>query len=247
MAEPDAKPTAGLRRRTRRRQIGLIVLVLLLIGAALLARAYVLWRSTPKYWDENQTFLQTAGVNALAAMADSLQARTIAEVTDAGPDGATEGYLDKDRTLHITFAELNAWLATRLESTLGGRNGLVPPQVQDCMIGVENNNLIVACRLSSGDVDQVLSASFSLAFQDGKAVLNLGSVRAGRLPLPTGFVVHQIERHSGAARIAEILNGAPFDPVQKLDARQVRLVGYQIRDHGLDLTFRTELRRKKAG
>jgi len=245
MSDSKTHPSPDNARRTRRRRIGFVALILLVVAAIFLARAYALWQSTPRYWDDNAAFLQKAGGHALVAMADSLQNRTVAEVTDAGPDGATEGYLNKDRTLHITFAELNAWLATRLESTLGGSHGLLPPQVSDCMVGVEGNDLVVACRLTSGEMKQVLSAAFSLTFNNGHATLNLSGVRAGQLPLPTGFVVHQIERNAGAARIAAILNGEPFEPVQKLDARQVRLVGYQIRDNGIDVTFRTELRKRK--
>lgn len=228
-----------------------VVVVLLLAGAW----AYWLWRSTPAYWTRNAALLKSMDNPTLLQLADDLEKRLTADLTDPGPDGAAEGYLNKSRTISVSLAEINAWLAVKLDTWALNRGVTLPPQMKGPMLAAEGDNLVLAFQYQTPQFSQIVSAFFKLELlPDGQARIKIQSIHGGELPIPADSLVKRLKKFDSAGGRAKhvqipapIFDGTTFSPVHEIDAtRQIRLVGYRLRPDGADVTIRTEPREAKA-
>jgi hypothetical protein len=227
----------------------LVVAVLMALGGAW---AWRLWKRVPAAWTRNQAFLAATDNATLLEMADNLEKRLLAELTDPGLDGTAAGNVNQPRTIHVSMQEVNAWLAVKLPTWAANRGAVLPPEMSGYMVASEGQDLVVAFQYQSPRVTQVISVVIGLDIQPtGQAELSVRHVRGGELPLPPGTVVNQVKK-AIAARSAQnsdinaIIDGRPFDPLVDIDAaRRLRLLGYRLDADGADVTIRTELRGRR--
>lgn len=228
----------------------LTAIAFLIVGSV---TAYWLWKSVPSDWVRNQEYLKSLDNAARLQIAQGVRNRVVAEATDiVQPGQMGQPYLDQDRTIHLSFQEINVWLANELPAWNESMNLKLPPQVKDYMLGTSGENLVLRARYDTPELNQIISVEFGIDFyDDGSARLRLEGVRGGLLPVPLGPILNQVrksaggdERARGIEGLVEFLGGAPFQPTAKLDgARQLRLIGYQVTDDGIDLRVKTEMRK----
>jgi hypothetical protein len=213
--------------------------------------AYWLWKSVPADWVRNQQYLKSLDNASKLQIAQNLRNRVVADVTDLGPSGAADGYLGQDRTIHLTFAEVNVWLAHELPTWNQSMGLDLPPQVKGYMLARAGDGLVLRCRYDTPEFNQIVSVEFGVDFlEDGNARLRIEGVRGGLLPVPLGPILTQVrktaaseERSRHIEGVLSYFRGEPFPPVTPLDGyRQVRLLGYEVHDDGIDVRIRTEPR-----
>lgn len=239
-------------------QIALLSFIAVLALAALLG--YWAWKSEPDYWQKNQELRKRDNASLLQA-ATELDTRLLAQVSEAGPGEDPLANIGKERTIFVSTDEINSWLAAKLNDWLINQNVRIPPQVKDMMVAIDGGELVLAFRYDAPEVNQVISATVDVAADDegdlilneqGKGTITMSDVHGGRLPLPVNWVVNLLKKNNTAEdkaeqveKIAQLLKGVPFEPVQEIDQiRQVRLLGYELKDDGIEMRVRTEMRAK---
>lgn len=151
------------------------------------------------------------------------------------------------RTLHLHPADVNAWLQTRLQDWLANQGLHLPRQVSDPMITIENGKPVVAFELHARHIDNVISVVLDPHLTaGGRLSVRVDSIRGGRLPMPADQLIAKARKlapghDADINRALSILEGGKtFEPVVKLDSRQVRLVALAIHKNSIDLTIRHE-------
>jgi len=237
---------------------------------------YWLWSTEPEHWTEHQAFLQThseAEINDLAAKAEQRFAElsnffeSDALIQKAGnrtginkaagraglPSAAqADPNRPITRTLAFSTDEINAWLSRRAPQWLANRGTPMPSGVSQPMVAVDNRQMVAAFQYKSKEVEQVVSMYFNLAINsDGKAQLKLDRVQGGNLPLPVEQLSHRLASGNDASesvkKIAAMFQGQQFDPVWDIDqSREARLLGFKPTSTGLEVTVRTQPKKKKG-
>ncbi len=252
----------------RRALLAVFILLILVIGVAV-----ILLRTEPGFWHLNQQFLQSHTDEQLNAMADNLEARILGalrskrdqskiarpavdstlsdlppEVPGAGPDSTV---------VHITFDEVNAWLASRAHQWSTYRGYRVPESVADPMLTADEGRLVAAFRYKSQGFSQVFTTTIDPQFRgDGHARLKLINTTAGKLPIPARGIAAYVEHHLGndawARKIAGWLDELPDHDVQlkfkgEEDHKRVYIMGYAVREGGIYVAMKLDERDRGRG
>ena len=253
--------------------IGCTGVVILAILAVTLAAGvgYWMWNSTPDYWEANQQALASTTREQQERMADDAFNRLTSTFTaargesrSAGPPaaGAQSGELQAsadqattateaspDRTVKLTYNEVNAWLATRLEDWLANQGTSLPKEVRDFMIAKEGDNLVAAFQFDTPQLQQVVSLVLDVAMTpEGLMRVAVVRVRGGTLPLPIEELLQGIREGSPDAvseedfdRLAGALDGQTFEPEFKIDgSRTARITHFKMLDDGVEVTARVQ-------
>lgn len=253
MGEPttaSSSPANAPRSRRLGCQIVLLAAIAFLVAGSV--TAYWLWKSVPSDWVSNQAYLNSLDNAAKLQIAEAVRNRVVAEATDiAQPGSPGQPYLNQERTIHLTFQEINVWLADELPTWNESMNLKLPPQIKDYMLSPAGENLVLRARYDTPELNQIISVEFGIDFfDDGSARLRLEGVRGGLLPVPLGPILNQVrksasgdERAKGIKGLIDFLGGESFSPIAKLDStRQLRLIGYHITGDGIDLHVKTEMK-----
>ena len=251
---PTAPKQSGTQRRRSLKRIGCaataIFVVTMLIAAIGIGRG--LWHSEPKYWVMNQYFLELTPQAKLSNMADRAFNRVLGELSQSSgykpvdPTHAPQGY--GVRTIRLEFDEANAWLDQRLNDWLKNQGHRLPAGLSGPMLASNGERLVVAFRYESDEIDKVFSVLLLLdILDDGRAVLTIDGVRAGRLPIPVDTAMKQLP-NAGDGKSGDqpdlfdtLMSGRPFEPILPIDGtRHARIIGLAVDDTGLMLTVRAE-------
>jgi len=228
-----ANPTHP-RRRARRVVIG----VGLVLGAIVLALGVSAWlaQCDPEWWPPKE-----AGAPAAESFENAVVTQ-LSAVREADAKG------DAAWGVSLSEADVNAWLAHRLEPWLTNRdeNFRWPQSVSPLSVRLRDGVITFAASVDglvmSADAEPEVDAS-------GALWMRVGTVHAGRLPVPAAWVLpgqlpERLRADPMAMRGVSIALGeAPVmaDPVIKVDgARRVRVVSVQVREGRLEVKAVTE-------
>ena len=256
------------RRRGRRfRQLVLIALILVL--TALGVWLYLLYHSTPAYWLENQQFLERTRPEELNAMAHDLEVQVLRLQSYKGPlpghapapDRGTEPPVEaknriaaakNERTIRMSVAQANAWLATKLPKWLAHQNWQMPDQISRPMIHVEDNNLVLGFKWDSPEISNVFSIVLGVSMtEDGMVRIQRKTIRWGQLPVPYEFLVKHLHKRSSARKrrvvewITQMSDGTPQTPVfphagDGTNSTRLRLLDLRLENDQIEVTLRVE-------
>jgi uncharacterized protein YpmS len=221
---------------------GWLVLVVIALLCLLALVLVWMWNSEPGYWQANRQFIDSTGQEQLQQSAERLEMHFGSQLSNL-PSGA-EG---KVSLISVPLEQINAWLAGRLDAWLAHQCTPLPAQVSEIMLSSAEGEVVVAFRLETSEIDQVISLVIATEAQaDGTMHLQLASIRAGRLPVPVSFLVGQLQADPSGSnplveQISQMAKGVSVPLLQQLDAvRQVRLLGVQVHHDRIDLVVRAE-------
>lgn len=248
LSEPDGareNPRPPMTRGEKLRMgCGVTILILLAIIGITAGTCYLLWKSEPGYWKANREYLANTSNADKIAKAEQLERRVTEGLSDH-PD-------DAPQTVKFRFDEVNAWFDSKYEAWAINQGRLAPGQLKrPFMITAEGSDLVLAARVQTPEVDQVVSVV--LAFEivpDGRARLQLKSIRGGKLPIPTSYVVQRLapmipqiqDPSTGETQDPANLatTGIFYPPVIKHAGRDLRLLNFKVEDEGIEITFKNE-------
>lgn len=246
------------------------VVILAILAVTLVAGVgWWMWTSTPDYWQANQQALASTTREEQERMADDAFNRLTAtftaasnstsrqpgnlhasdQQTPAGDGAAAAGERDADRTVKLTYQEVNAWLATRLKDWLANQGATLPKEVRDFMVAKEGGNLVVAFEFDTPQLQQVVSLVLDVGMTDeGLMRVGVVRVRGGTLPLPIEELLQGIRDSSPDAvspedidRLTSALDGQTFEPEFKIDgSRTARITYFKMLDDGVEVTARVQ-------
>lgn len=263
--EASEKPPRRRRRIIRRALLGLLATIVLAAGV-------LVWlvRSEPAHWQEHQAYLDSTSPQEIEQTAQSVEQRVLAfakmltgpQTAEAGTIADVETQVSGEasdtnetkqpvvRKVLLKPHELNAWIAERFEDWMSYRDYDMPEQIQDPMIAVNRDDLKLSFAYRTGRFEQVFTAGFLVTFrEDGKAILNLRDVAAGRLSIPADGIGDYLRDHAPdkgqANKVAgwlDKMHRIEFKPSMKLGEHKVHVLRYDVLEHGVELTVRVEQR-----
>jgi hypothetical protein len=230
---------------------------------------YWLWSSEPTSWQRTREMMSQKPAEEVRELADSLERGVVAKLSHIDPTaqppppapGTATGAADAQgkappppppdpnapRTLTITPDAANAWLKTKLPKWLANQKRSMPDEIQQPTVWIDDGRLVLAFRLVTDKFDQVFSAALDAKMtDDGRLSLRAHRVWAGRLPVPFQRVINAMDQRRFGYKTRRFLNdlagdkGYVVDPVQDVDGRKARLLGFAVKDNGVELTFRVE-------
>lgn len=189
------------------------------------------------------------GSVAGANMSAGLQADDEAGVMPVKAKPLSEMRVDIERTILLTQEEMDALVITRLNQWMADRGYVMPSQIKDPMLQLTQNGLLMAFEYRSKNFSQVITAEFDMEiFNDGYGELRLTAFDAGRLPVPASEIGNYLaqagEDANEAAKVGRWLSRLEkleFKPVLELEnSRRVRVISYQVKPEGVELTVRLQ-------
>lgn len=251
--EFDLDMHAKKRRRGHHRALILVIAVL----TALLAISVWLARRNPRHWRQHQVALgmtrpqdrrqlaETFEKNLRAAISHSNSADQSPESTggdDVDHEVNRSGHNGDIRQLIIHVDQINAWLETKLPTWLSQNKPSLPLNVHGLMVAIDGGKLIVAFRVSSMELDKIVSIFLDLTIigdpKQPQLQIDIARVMAGKLPIPVDALVKHLGKHNSSVAIDEflqlldVINGNKFDPIASVPGNH----GHLIRLLDLDLT-----------
>ncbi|MFG0247649.1 MAG: hypothetical protein ACF8OB_02090 [Phycisphaeraceae bacterium JB051] len=190
------------RQKRVRRFVAYGLVILTAVVTAGIGFAYYQFQKPPRYWSENQKYLdqtdpqdvdqlawetENVVLNLLTKMPGySGQASGQVQSTTA-QEGVSRVLEDKDGVLHqqinLTTHQINAWLGRRLESWAANQSIKLPSEISDVMMHTEGGHIVTAFRFKKGQIDAVVSCVFNITITEpGKALVHLVQLRTGSLP-----------------------------------------------------------------
>lgn len=243
------KSKAPLWRRIAWWQATLTVLFALPTIISILS--FVLLRSHPDYWKEQQKLRTTTPTEFLAERGMSFERRVTDEITRVNLLAAPGSDV---RTLRLTAAEANAWLVTRLGPWLENRQITLPPELRDPMVAVRGQSLILAFAVGQPDAFQVVSVDVGLTLlDDGRLRVQVKRIYSGLLPLPEFFIrrIGSALPNSQAKAVQtffQALDGFEFEPRFHLDeSRDSKLRSLTYSPDEVTITLQTLPRPPRQG
>lgn len=217
-------------------------IVLGVIAAFILIGLFFVWRwtSTPGYWRDNQTKMQQQ-VDQLPQLANQFESKMLGDASMLD----TEGNVDQ---LIVPYDLANAWLRTKFPKWMANQGYTIPPPFSDFMIASQDAMPVVAFRLKTPEIDQVISMRFAVDINGDQAHVRLYDSSAGQMGIPLKSVVEHLQNKLPAYNIdplIKLMRGITFEPVRKHpghDDRDIRLIGIEPRENELVLTFRAQRR-----
>ncbi len=225
--------------------------VLFALPTILSITSLVLLRSHPDYWKEQQKLRATTPAEFLAERGMSFERRVTDEITRVNLLAAPGGDV---RTLRLTAAEANAWLATRLGPWLENRQITLPSELRDPMVAVQGQSLILAFAVGQPDSFQVVSVHVGLILlEDGRLRVQVQRIRSGLLPVPKFFLrrIGSAMPNSQAKAVQaffQALDGFEFEPRFHLDeSRDSKLRSITYSPDEVTITLQTLPRPPRHG
>ena len=198
---------------------------------------YWQWKTVPKYWTQNQTYLTQTDALILDQNATALENSIPNKFSN--PDNLSA---QSSRKVRIPLELINAWLKVRLPLWVTDYYGYeMPENIKDIMLATEGDNLILAFQIKQDDFDQIISAIFDIQFNsDNSATLKLVGLRAGTLPLPVNASLQQfgeIENMTGETsniQITKLGEGLTFNPsIHFGGSRDTQIIGLQTEQNSI--------------
>ena len=251
---PAARPKRGARFWLK--ALAVILITLLVFGGIVLLVLYRMSTSTPEFWDRNQEFIRRTDPAELKRIADNLQKKALADISSPGngnggnPPGSTPGTGQTTRMV-IALSDINAWLNANLPGYLAHKGIKLPPRIAQFTLATQNNDrILLAFESDQPMLKQVITATFRVEIQsDGKAFVQLESIRAGSLPIPASTVLMAIPQsensrvQASADSMRNLISGQTVDPVVHIDrSRQARVTAIELGPDQIIVTFKTEKR-----
>jgi len=252
------------RRPHRRRRMIFKLLLLLALAIVLTCGLGVyLLRSQPAAVARQRQALQRATPEQLHALAQSAQNK-IAGLTTLQLDEQTQALIDagqatpaqireamlqsaeRDRTLHLTLDELNAWLRTELPQHLGEAEAAALREIHDYGLTIEDGHVVLFFDADWAGMRQTFSLTCDFTFsEEGPARLRVTQLRSGRLPIPLNVLAAQAEADQAGRldALAQALDGVEVDPVLhwlRDRVRQPRIIGATVHEQAIELQVRSE-------
>jgi len=242
----------------RRRWFGCLSIVLALVAIVILAVALALWmaKSEPAEWREMNAMIAGLTIEEKAKRADGLEA-SIGNASQ-GIDGKTGPVVTPntkssdivERDLSVGVADVNIWLATKLDAWLANQGSTMPKIVSDPRVWIEEEQIVLSARvlLPGANIDGVVSFGLEAQMrEDGQIAMKIAKVRTGKLRVPTGVVADQLKEEfknaqAGAVQmIGKAFDGMTLDPVFPDGGdknRSTRVVDFKIHPDRVDLKIR---------
>ena len=213
---------------------------------------WTLSRAAPTWW--RQINRADASITERAELIEQDAANRLYRIRPAAPGApADEAYRSSEWSVALSDDDASAWLTSRLPKWLAGQEDLPtwPSDFSQLQVRFEGGLVRVGIRHSGEGDPRVYSAAFTPRIDDDGAIwLDTDSVKIGRLPVPSGWIIADARARladegdeTNAGFFAILAGDAPVahNPVIRLDeARQVRLMDLAVRDGKLVLTCRTE-------
>jgi len=157
--------------------------------------------------------------------------------------------------LDVTADQLNGWLAADLPRKFPG---LLPPELLDPRVAIDENRLLFACRHQGTRISTVISLTIEVGMAEtpNTVFLRLVKARAGLLPLPLKRVLDQIKTSAQQTNLALRWAQQDGDPVALLtvapaqdprNAKQMVLESLRLAPNRLVLSGRTDNRKPMIG
>lgn len=231
--------------------LGVIVLLVVVVVAGVVF-AWWQWTSTPDYWDTHRARVEQLTPAERDQQADAVDQRFSRWFTDAHEADPTTNYAAAtpaepapgERTLSLSFDEINAWLDRRLEGWMQQQEVDLDLPVREVILTSQDGKLIVAGDVRVQQFQQVVSAVINAQMlDDGDLYVHVESVRVGRFPVPTETVVRfardqipEDEQTRAFKQALEVFEGVTFTPAHAADGTEIRLTSWAIDDDGIDVT-----------
>jgi len=168
------------------RILGVLLLVVLVVGGALLGFAYYRVKQAPAFYEQAMEATPTQQVEA----GDELERRLLDLRNDARRSGQWSS--------EFSAAQINGWLATHLERKFQDQG--LPDDVKDPRVAISGGKLKLGFRYL-GEVETVVSVEIEPYLTDKTNVvaIRLHGIHAGKLPIPRKMALEAV---SDAARQA---------------------------------------------
>lgn len=244
----------------------LIAITLLIIVAA---GGWYMWRHVPSHVAKQQDWLASTPDSELQQRAVALENRLPGEIsawtgdpatapptsqsaspTDAGITSSFDPDNPHRREIVINLHDANAWLATRLSQWSANQGSPLPSFISPPTISHDDGRLVIAGRITTSRLDQIISVRAHIAIVDDKNMrVTLDKLRAGSMPIPVGNVVGEMRKAMQNNPNADKLDYAAqlFDEgivvpstISVDESRQVRLAAWDIDADEIRLTVETE-------
>lgn len=241
-----ATPQPNL-RRLRRWLLG-VGIALVLLATLLIVVSLGMARMAPEWWRTIHP-----GDPATIEAAEAIE-NDLANVVYAARPQESDVW-----AVSLRAQDANAWLNTRFARWLANADAEFewPDEVRDLQAEFDDGLIQLGVRVVKGDSSQVLSAALRPRFDEHGALwVSVESMYVGRLPIPSGWVVHRaaefwpevlptrLLEDPDTGNILDALAGrVPLDPDPALDlgdGRRVRLLDLQPEQGRLRITCRTE-------
>jgi hypothetical protein len=254
----DLPPTnlqAAMGRKPRR------VLRTLLIVAALLAililatglRLHQLYNRAPESWLGYQAWKNSTPVDQRRALAGDLVQRVaeLANVRDrnGAPIGSGEGL--GLRSIHMSFAEINAWLDTDMPDFLldaanrrWTRGLAVPPGFSEPMLAPDHDGpgVVLSARYQQGSFNAVVSSCCDLSVpREGELTIKVRQMKVNDLRISRGILSRVLAAARGmpaAVNAGKLLDGKTIPASTPVwgGTREARLSALDVTPDGMDVT-----------
>ena len=239
----SAAPSKTTPVRSRRRPWKRWVLLILLGAFAFFGfRAVQKLRAVPSWWEQNQSFLDSAPPADLERLAQAVEVRAPREWTR--PVGGGDG----DRTLAFGFDEVNAWLAIRLDRLLKNQ-GVALPGLAGAMLAERDGQLVASISQDSGQSLRYYSLFFDVTravdatgAQTKEPAFRLDAIRLGDQGLPLSLISKFADPDTiGDAALRKIITqfaaGKAVGPlILPVDAhRKARVKDFRVTETGVEL------------
>lgn len=198
------------------------------------------WNSQPAYWQDNEAQAKQH-IDQLPDLANRFENKMISETSLLDTEGAVD-------TLVLPYDLANAWLRTKFPKWMNNQGYTIPPPFNDFMIATENGMPVIAFRLSTPEIEQVISMRFKVQLQGENAHLQLDGCRAGRLSIPAESIIEHLSHKLPGYNIdplIKLVRGLTFDPMTRHPGhtnRDLRLVGIQFMENKMVLTLKAQRR-----
>jgi hypothetical protein len=244
-----------------RRIVGIAVVATASLAVGIVVTMTVMVRSEPAHWKAHQQYLQSHSAEQIAQDAAAVEQRILsltqlADETVAQQPGASGGLMPVNgdaisdepivRKVRFDQQELNAWVAQKFHEWMAYRDYVMPQEVNDPMIAIENGRLMLSFALRAGEFSQVFTAGFDVTFEpDGMALMELRDVMAGNLSIASDGIGDYLRRYGPEdARVDQIaewldkLDRLEFKPSMKIgDTHKARVIAFSVVEDGVEVTL----------
>lgn len=213
-----------------------VITTIILIGLFFVWR----WNSLPGYWQDNEAHARQ-NIDRLPELANRFENKMISEASLLD----TEGQLV---TLTVPYDLANAWLRSKFPKWMANQGYLIPPPFSDFMIATENGMPVIAFRLTTPEIEQVISMRFAVQLQGDNARIHLDNCRAGRLSIPAESIIEHLGNKLPGYNIEpliKLVRGVTFERVTKHPGhtnRDLRLMDIKFIENEMVLTLQAQRR-----
>ncbi len=168
--------------------------------------------------------------------------------TEAPKIAPEDVHINADQTIMLNNKQLAAIVQTQMQDWMDDRGFIMPEEVFDPMVAVNNGGLVAAFRMESDHFSAVISGKFHLNILDtGMAELTLDRFLVGSLPVPAEALSDYLYDMTGDSRMQQAgewlgkLSYMQVKPVFELKhRRRARVMDYHVHDDEIELTLRIQ-------